>query len=256
MPLIEKAKSYLLDLVLENEEVKKFPQDFITASMQWVRSWFLVDDPVAEAVLNLPGNAEAKTKVVEAKLPKLLENPKFVQELEGQLAQYQQQRARLKNVLGENAEVEAGGHVRIGDEGTPAPDEGYDEMNVVKGKIKAGGNVTVGNTSYQVDGNFNVVNNYFRNPSADAPVPASALVGLQEELRSLVAQGRTGEAVAKLADLSGKAKVFHDSALLLSGRWEQLKRQGNMGTLSQSNANLERNQINAAVLSLIGDLGK
>ena len=255
MPLIEKAKAYLLDLVLENEEVQKFPRDFLTASMQWVRSWFLVDDPVTEAVLNLPGNAEAKTKVVEAKLPKLLEDPKFVQELEGQLAQYEQQRAKLKNVVGENAEMDAGGHVRIGDEGIPALDEGYDEKNVVKGKIKAGGNFTLGDTSYQVGGNFSVVNNYFQNPSAGQPVPTSAIRGLQDELRSLVSKGRTGVAVAKLADLKGQPKHFHDTALLLSGRWEQLKRQEMMAVISYSQASLERAQINHGVLGLIGELG-
>jgi len=44
MSLLETATAYLLDLLVKNEEVKKFPQAFITASTQWVRSWFLTDE--------------------------------------------------------------------------------------------------------------------------------------------------------------------------------------------------------------------
>ncbi len=37
MPLIETATTYLLDLLVKNEAIKKFPQDFVTESVKWVR---------------------------------------------------------------------------------------------------------------------------------------------------------------------------------------------------------------------------
>lgn len=48
---IEKAIEYILGVLTENEEVKKFPQDFVTASAQWVRSWFLKDDLMSSLIL-------------------------------------------------------------------------------------------------------------------------------------------------------------------------------------------------------------
>ena len=49
--LIAAAMPYLTDLVIKNEEVQKFPKDFVSASMRWIRSWFLEDDPVTKAIV-------------------------------------------------------------------------------------------------------------------------------------------------------------------------------------------------------------
>ncbi len=141
--MIEIAKKFILDLILENEAVKSFPKDFVTASMQWVRSWFLVDDPVAEAIMGLPGNAEAKTTVIEAKLPKLLENADFKHQLEAKLVEYQSEKAKLKNVL-KDTDLTAKGDVHIGDKGATQGEE-YDQKNVVSGgSINVGGNFRLG----------------------------------------------------------------------------------------------------------------
>jgi len=43
--LPETATPCLLASFLKNEAVKKLAQDFITASMKWVRSWFLTGGP-------------------------------------------------------------------------------------------------------------------------------------------------------------------------------------------------------------------
>ena len=65
MPLIEKATAYVLGALLQNEEFKKFPQDFISASVEWVRSWFLKDDPKTEAKLSSDKSIDYKQAVVE-----------------------------------------------------------------------------------------------------------------------------------------------------------------------------------------------
>ena len=54
MAILQKALDYIVNIVTENEEVQQFPKDFVTTSMQWIRSWFLVDDPKMEAKLQDP----------------------------------------------------------------------------------------------------------------------------------------------------------------------------------------------------------
>ncbi len=100
--MLEPATKFILDLLLQNEEVKKFPQDFVTASMQWVRSWFLTDDdPQTTAVLNAPqASPEEKQEAVRKKTEALLVNPQFRQELEEKLRTYNDIRVEnSQNVL-------------------------------------------------------------------------------------------------------------------------------------------------------------
>jgi spore germination protein GerM len=134
--------TYLSDLVLKNEEVQKFPKDLLSASMRWIRSWFLEDDPVTKTVVESTAPTVAKEAVLEAKLRELLKNPQFEQELRAQLATYETHRPRLKNVV-DNAKIEAQGNVRLGDTGIT--DSGtYDEKNVVKGGSISGNDVHIG----------------------------------------------------------------------------------------------------------------
>jgi hypothetical protein len=97
--MFETALKYVLSLLIENEEVQKFPKEFVASSVKWVRSWFLIDDPAAEAVVKLPGNEDAKKAVIEAKLPKLLEDEKFVKELEAQIQTMQIEREKLPGTV-------------------------------------------------------------------------------------------------------------------------------------------------------------
>lgn len=144
MALIEKALSYIVGIVTENEEIKKFPKDFVTASMQWIRTWFLKDDPKTEAKLADPERSEeSKKTIIESKLEDLQENPTFVQELTERLSAFEQHQTRLKNVVA-NADIDAKGNVHIGDKGSSSGDQ-YDEKNVVKDStIKPGGDFQVG----------------------------------------------------------------------------------------------------------------
>lgn len=113
--------------------------------MQWVRSWFLIDDPKTEAKLADPArSAESKKTIIETKLEELQDNPKFVQELGEQLAAYAQHKTRSKNIVdGGNIEAKTGVH--IGDKGAAGNDD-YDEKNIVKGgaTIKTEGDFRLG----------------------------------------------------------------------------------------------------------------
>lgn len=144
MALTEKALDYLVGIVTENEEVRKFPKDFVTASMQWIRTWFLKDDPVTTSIVENPAlPAAVKQPVLEAKLNSLQGNAQFQQELAERLATFEQQRSRIKNVVSDS-EIDAQGNVHIGDAGASA-DDNYDEKNVVKGStVKAGGDFHLG----------------------------------------------------------------------------------------------------------------
>ena len=55
MPLIETATQYILDLLTGNEELKKFPKEFIDEPVTWVKSCFLVpEDPKTNVKLDTP----------------------------------------------------------------------------------------------------------------------------------------------------------------------------------------------------------
>lgn len=145
MALFESATNFILNLLTDNEELKKFPKEFIDEAVLWVKSWFLKpEDPKATAKLQDPDKPIAvKKDIIEDILEALKDNAQFRQELEVRLAAFEQQRARLKNVV-EQTEVEVEGDVHIGDRGRPG-DESYDEKNVVKDStIKAGGSFRLG----------------------------------------------------------------------------------------------------------------
>ena len=144
MALIETATAYILGIVTENEEVKKFPTDFVSASMKWIRSWFLEDDPKAASKLNdVSKSDDYKKAVIEAKLEDLEGNEVFQKELMEKLQAYSQHKITRKNVV-ENADIEVEGSVWIGDKESGS-DNVFDEKNIVKGgRVKAGKDFRLG----------------------------------------------------------------------------------------------------------------
>ncbi len=128
--LIALAKPYLTTLVLENEEVQKFPKDFVSASMRWIRSWFLEDDPTTQAVVQSAQPMVVKEAVLEVKLRELLKNPQFEEELRAQLAAFETHHPSRKNVLESHVRVETEEDIHIGDK-APGDTAAYDEKNIV-----------------------------------------------------------------------------------------------------------------------------
>ena len=145
MALLETATKYILDLLTDNEELKKFPKEFTDEAVKWVKSWFLVpEDPKTNAKLEDPNKPmEVKKDIIQDKLDDLKDNAQFIKELTERLAAFEQQRTRLKNVV-TDADIDVKGSVHIGNKGS-ASGEHYDEENIVKGStIKAGGDFRLG----------------------------------------------------------------------------------------------------------------
>jgi hypothetical protein len=224
--MLDAAKKYVLDFILENEEVKKFPKDFVTATMQWIRGWFLKDDPISTAIVTAPGNEAAKKIIIEQKLPGLLENEQFKKEMAEKLADFKTQETTMKNVI-TGSTITVGGNFRLGDE-----------------HIQAGGNVHVGDIHYH---GIPPVNTTTGNSSPDPEIA--------HNLRSLIASARTGEVFKKLLVYTEQhASHLQLEVNTLSARWEDLGRNERLGIISRGEANMERNQINSGLLDLIGRL--
>ncbi len=86
---------------------------------------------------------EVKKDIIQDKLEDLKDNAQFQKELKEQLAAFEQQRTRLKNVV-HDADIDVKGSVHIGDKGRVSGDH-YDEKNVIKGgTINAGGDFRLG----------------------------------------------------------------------------------------------------------------
>lgn len=143
--MLETATKYILDLLTNNEELKKFPKEFTDEAVKWVKSWFLKpEDPKTTAKLEDPNKSmEVKKDIIQDKLDDLKENAAFQKELAEHLAALEEQRTRLKNVVSE-ADIDVKGNVHIGDKGSASGDH-YDEKNVIKGgTIKTGGDFRLG----------------------------------------------------------------------------------------------------------------
>ena len=147
----ETTTKYILDLLTNNEELKKFPKEFTDAAFKWAKSWFLTPEaPKTTAKLEDPNKSiEVKKDIIQDKLEELKDNAQFQQELAAQLAAFEQHRARLKNVV-TNANIDVQGSVHIGDKGGVSGDL-YGEKNIIKGgAIKAGGDFRLGDDDTQI----------------------------------------------------------------------------------------------------------
>lgn len=144
MKLLEKAADYVLEILAENEEVKKFPKDFVTASMQWIRSWFLIDDPVTTSIIqnkDLPN--EVKKPVIEAKITTLQNNSNFLKELEERIALFSIEKQKIQNII-KDSEIDVQGNFRQGDSGTIMNPEVDEKNKIKKSKISVKGDFKQG----------------------------------------------------------------------------------------------------------------
>lgn len=71
-------------------------------------------------------------------------------------------------------------------------------------------------------------------------------------LNKLITGGRTEEAFKKLKEFAPRCTMdFQEETLQLTDRWNTFSRKSRMGTLTNDNATVERNQIVAALIQLI-----
>lgn len=253
--MLETATKYILDLLIENEELKKFPKEFVNESVKWVKSWFLKpEDPKTNAKLEDPNRSiEVKKDIIQDKLDDLKDNAQFQKELTKRLATFEQQRARLKNVV-TNTEIDVKGSVHIGDSGNTSGDN-YDEKNVIKGStIKAGGDFRLGDDVVSGNQHVNIVHNYFWGGKGGEKSPPQ-YVDVKSELKTLLRKEKTEVVIERLLDFTEtNDKDLNNTVLLLSARLNRINSQEHKGIISNSEAGIERNKINAALASLIDDL--
>lgn len=253
MPLIETATQYILGLLTENEELKKFPKEFIDASVTWVKSWFLVpEDPKTNAKLEDPNKStEIKRDIIEDKLANLQGNAQFIRELTERLAAFDQHKSRLKNVVSD-ADIDVQGDVHIGDKGSASGDH-YDEKNVIKGSnIKAGGDFRLGDDVVSGNQNVQIVHNYFGGgKGTEKALPQHP--NKKSALKALLAKEKTADLIEELLDLT-EGSDENNTVLLLSARLTRINSQEHKGVITNSEAGIERNKINAALSSLIDQL--
>ena len=253
--MLETATKYILDLLTDNEDLKKIPKEFVNESVKWVKSWLLrPEDPKTNAKLEDSNKSiEVKKDIIQDKLDDLKDNAQFTKELTERMTAFKQQRARLKNVV-TDADIDIKGSVHIGDKGS-ASDDNYDEKNIIKGgKIKAGGDFRLGDDVVSGNQNVHIVHNYFGGGKGQQKTPPQ-YADVKSELKTLLRKEKTDEVIERLLDLTEvKDKDLNNTVLLLSARLTRINNQENKGTISGGEAGIERNKINASLTNLIGDL--
>lgn len=249
--MLETVTKYILDLLTENEELKKFPKEFVDESVKWVKSWFLKpEDPKTNAKLEDPNKPiEVKKDIVQDKLEDLKDNAQFQKELTERISAFEQQRAKRKGVV-ENSDIDVKGSVYIGDKGSSSGDN-YDEKNIIKGStIKAGGDFRLGDDVVSGNQNIHIVHNYFGANKANdkSNIPQT----LASELKGLLAKEKIEEVIERLLDHSEtNDKDIHNTVLMLSARFSRINNQEQKGISSNSEAGIERNKINHSLAEII-----
>jgi nucleoside phosphorylase len=75
----------------------------------------------------------------------------------------------------------------------------------------------------------------------------------KDELKKLISKGKTEQAFEKLVEYAQQCQnEFQEEAVQLMDRWNAYLKKSRMGTLSHENATVERSQIVAALIQLIG----
>ena len=200
---LETAAAYVLGIITENEDFKKFPKEFVGESIKWVKSWFLTpEDPKATAKLIDPDKSiEVKKDIIADKLAELKDNPTFQTELTEKIQLYEHHRRQLLNNI-ENSDIEVKGNFKQSNTiGTGSSDS--DATNSIKhSKIVVGGDFTQGNDIFQ--GHTTVYNNFYApHPSATSAAPPQ-YKAVKNELKALMAKGKIKEAIEKNPRHHGK----------------------------------------------------
>jgi hypothetical protein len=248
--IIEIAVEYIISILLEDKTVKTFPKEFVDESVKWAKSWLLTsDDSIINAKLEDPNRSiDVKKYIIQGKLEGLNNNPQFAKELTERLASFEQQRERLKNVV-TDADIDVKGVVYIGYKGGSLGDN-YDEKNIIKGSmIKAGGGFRLGDDVISGIQNVHIVHNYFGDGKGHQ------YADVKSELKTLLRKEKTDEVIERLLDhTESNDNDAHNTVLLLSARLNRINSQEHKGIISNGEAGIERNKINAALASLIEDL--
>ena len=107
-----------------------------------------------------------------------------------------------------------------------------------------------------VSGNqhVNIVHNYFGGGKGGEKTPPQ-YSDIKSELKTLLRKEKTDDVIERLLDFTeSNDKDALNTVLLLSARLNRINSQEHKGIISNGEAGIERNKINAALASLIDDL--
>jgi Effector-associated domain 11 len=247
MAFLETTTKFVLDLLTENEELKKFPQEFISESVKWVKSWFLTpEDPKSTAKLADPNKSiEVKKDIIEDKLAELKDNALFMKELAAKMAAFEQQKTTKRSIIeGGSFKIKGNAHVGSVD---ASNQQQVDEENVLKNThFEVDGDFHLGNTSHLIHNPFN------RNAPENTPIQPK---NLKSVLKTLLRNGKTAEVFDKLLDLTeNKDADTHQTVLVLSAQFNRLNTQENKGVIGNQEATIARNGLNDSLVSVIDGL--
>ena len=251
---LETAAAYVLGIITENEDFKKFPKEFVGESIKWVKSWFLTpEDPKATAKLIDPDKSiEVKKDIIADKLAELKNNPTFQTELTEKIQLFEHHRRQLLNTI-ENSDIEVKGNFKQSNSiGTGSSDS--DTTNSIKGsKIVVGGDFTQGNDIQQ---GHTIVNNDFY-----APQPSETSEGspqykaVKNDLKALLAEGSIRQVIKELLDITEYTDYDkYNTTLLIFAQYSQIRDQSIKGIIKTPTANIELNRLANVLLSVIDDL--
>lgn len=115
---------------------------------------------------------------------------------------------------------------------------------VSNSNINAGGKVHIGDVN---------IHQHITGPNIETPKTPSQVADIIQDLRDQVAQGRTKPVLEKMLDLSADDQDQQNTVILLSQRWNSLKREERMGVINRSEASVANNRITVSILDLLSE---
>jgi hypothetical protein len=254
MAFLETAAEYILGIIVEDDNFKKFPKEFMGESVKWVKSWFLTpEDPKTTAKLEDPKKSiEYKKDIIDDKLEELTTNTAFMQELIIKIQAYKAHKRTIMNTI-DNTELDVKGSLRQGNSGGESSNKATEQNTIKRSKITVGGDFRQGDDIQT--GKTIVNNNYYDGAMPQGEKAPPQYNSLKSELKALVAQNKTTVVFNKLLDyLERQDEGNYNIVLLLFGQYNRLNEKENSGLVSFSDANIERNRLNNGLIATIDGL--
>lgn len=111
--------------------------------------------------------------------------------------------------------------------------------------IQAGGNVHIGDVN---------IHQHISGPNPELPKTPSEVSDTTQELRNQVGKGQIKQVLEKMLDMTRDDQDLQNTVILLSQRWNSLKREERMGVIGRSEASVTNNRITMSILDLLNDL--
>jgi hypothetical protein len=254
MALLETAAEYILGIIVEDDNFKKFPKEFIGESVKWVKSWFLTpEDPKTTAKLEDPKKSvEYKKDIIDDKLEELTTNTAFMQELIIKIQAYETHKQTSLNTINDT-ELDVKGSFRQGNTGGESSNKAMEQNTIKRSKITVGGDFRQGDDIQT--GKTIINNNYYDGAMPKGEKAPPQYSSLKSELKALVAQNKTVLVFNKLLDhLEQQDETHYNTVLLLFGQYNRLNEKENGGLVSFADANIERNRLNNGLIATIDGL--